>query len=128
MGLVGRTLDEAMSGEDGLTVNSIFGSDTPTTVGELSATDFGDLDSFLALAAKVANYAPEFLRDCYIIWLDVPKRERPWAREALENLDDDEGINIIEVFIDQNWKAIERFFTERIRDLANRVANQRKNN
>lgn len=125
-GLVGRTIDEAMSGEDGLTVNSIFGANTPTSVGELAASDFGDLDSFLALVAKIANYAPDFLKDCYVIWLDVPKRERVWAREALDNLEDEAGLAIIETFIDQNWDSIERFFTERIRSVANRVSNLRK--
>lgn len=125
-GVVGSTIDTAMEGDDGLTVNALFGANTPTSVGDLSAADFGDLDSFMALVAKVAHYAPEFLKDCYVVWLDVPKSERAWAREALDYIDDDEGQEIIETFVDQNWEAIERFFNERLPALGQRVQARRK--
>lgn len=124
-GLVGSTIDKAMEGDDGLTVNALFGT-TPTSVGDLTSADFGDLDSFMALVAKVAHYAPDFLKECYLIWLDVPKKERAWAREALDLIDDDEGQEIIETFVDQNWEAIERFFTERLQALGQRVQARRK--
>lgn len=126
-GLVGRTLDYAMEGEDGLTVNRLFDSN-PTSVSDISAADFGDLDSFLSLVSKVAHYAPDFLKDCYVIWLNVPKAERPWAREALEDISDDEGEAIIVTFVDQNWEDIERFFVERLPAIARRVQRLRKKN
>lgn len=118
-GLVGRTLDEAMEGEDGLKVNSLLDSN-------ISSTNFQDIDSFLALAVKIAAYSEDFLKDCYVIWLGVPKVERAWAREALNNLTDEEGEEIIQVFIDQNWNAIERFFTEGVSGLVRRVQARRK--
>lgn len=124
-GLVGATIDKAMEGDDGLTVNALFGT-TPTSVGDLTSADFGDLDSFMALVSKVAHYAPDFLKNCYVIWLDVPKAERAWAAEALDYIDDDEGQEIIETFVDQNWEALERFFTERLPALGRRVQNLRK--
>lgn len=123
MSLVGKTLDEAMKGEDGLRLNTLL--DT-ANVTELNSGDFEDLDSFLALVSKVAAYAPDFLRDCYLIWLAVPKGQRVWAREALDNLEDEEGIQIIERFIDQNWEALESFFVVQIRRLIKRVAGHRK--
>jgi hypothetical protein len=125
MSLVGRTLDEAMKGEDGLRVNSLFES-TPSSVSDLNAGDFEDLDSFLGLVSKVARYAPDFLKDCYLIWLSVPKSQRVWAREALDNLGDDEGVEIIERFIDQNWEALEHFFTVQVSRVMRRVAERRK--
>lgn len=118
-GLVGETIDAAMEGQDGLRINDIFGGDG-VSVG------IGDLDSFLSAAAKVAHYAPDFLKDCYLIWLDVPKEEKLWAKDALDTLSDEDGIEIIETFIDQNWESIERFFTERLRSLGKRVQNRRK--
>lgn len=124
-GLLGRTLDSAMSGDDGLTVNEIFGTGA-TTVTDMANMGLGNLDGFMAAAAKVASYAPDFFKEAYIILLNVPKQERPWAREALESLEDEEGELILETFIDQNWEAIERFFTERVPALVKRVQARRK--
>jgi hypothetical protein len=124
--LVGETIDLAIgSGDDGLTVNSLLGSG-PTSVSDLAASDFADLDGFLSLASKIMRYAPDFLKDCYLIWLNVPKNERAWAREALDEIDDEEGIAVIETFIDQNWDAIERFFVELVPALARRVQARRQ--
>lgn len=120
---VGRTLDEAMKGENGLNVNSIFGADA--TVGELNAQDFGDLDSFLNLVSKIAGYAPDFLKECFLIWLRVPKGEREWAYNALDEIDDETGFEIVERFIDQNWEAIDRFFSEQVPGLFRRVTERR---
>lgn len=122
--LVGRTLDEAMKGDDGLNVNSIFGG--PQSVTDLSTEDFADLDSFLNMVAKIARYAPEFLKECYLVWLGIPKAERVWAREALDEIDEEIGFEIIERFIDQNWEALEGFFSERVPSLLQRVAKHRK--
>lgn len=124
MRLVGTTLDEAMKGEDGLNVNTLLGDNME--VSSLNAGDFADLDSFLNMVAKVARYAPDFLKECYLVWLDVPKKERNWAREALNQIDDETGFEIIERFIDQNWEALESFFVDKIGRLFKRVADQRK--
>lgn len=123
--VLGENIDKAMAGEDGLTVNALFGAG-PTSLSDFSASDFGDLDSFMGLVAKVSAYAEDFLKDCYVVWLGVPRGEREWAKAALDNLGDDEAINIIETFIDQNWLAIERFFTEAVPALAQRVQSRRK--
>lgn len=125
--LVGRTLDEAMRGDDGLNVNSIFSSG-PQSVTDLAAEDFSDLNSFLNLVAKIAHYAPDFLKECYLVWLAVPaeKNERAWARDALDEIDEELGFEIIERFIDQNWEALEGFFTERVPSLLKRIGDHRK--
>src|ERR1044072_7212406 len=75
--LLGRTIDVAMEGDDGLRVNTLLGA-LPSSV-----TDIADLDSFLSLVAKIASYAPDFLKESYLLWLDLPKSERAWARDAL---------------------------------------------
>jgi hypothetical protein len=117
--LVGETLDEAMEGENGLTVNSLLG-------GDIGATDFSDLDSFMALVAKIAHYVPNFLKDAYIVILNIPKAERKWAREALDNLNDEEGLDIAERFVDQNWESINSFFRERLPALIQKVQDKQK--
>ncbi len=124
--LVGRTLDSAMKGDDGLNVNTIFNAG-PQSVNDLSSEDFADLNSFLGMVAKIAAYAPDFLKECYVVWLGVPANERAWARDALDEIDEDTGFEIIERFIDQNWEALEGFFTERVPSLLQRVADHRKN-
>lgn len=118
--LLGRTIDAAMEGEDGLRVNTLLGS-VPTSV-----SDIGDLDSFLNLVAKVASYAPDFLKESYILWLDVPKSERAWARDALDTIDDNEGEAILNTFIDQNWESLESFFGDRANRVAKRIQARRK--
>jgi hypothetical protein len=119
-GLLGRTIDQAMEGEDGLRVNTLFNA-VPTSV-----SDVNDLDGFLSLVAKIAAYAPDFLKEAYLLWLDVPKAERAWARDALDYLTDQDGEDILNTFIDQNWTALESFFGERAARVAKRVQARRK--
>lgn len=90
---------------------------TNTTVG-----DFSDTDSFLKAIATLAQYAPDFLKDVYLITLNVPRDQRLAAGEALENeLTDDQGFQILEVFVDQNWKVMVDFFSERISPLLQKI-------
>jgi hypothetical protein len=119
-GLLGKTIDEAMEGDDGLRVNSLFGA-VPTSVTEVT-----DLDGFLALVAKIASHAPDFLKEAYLLWLDVPKTERPWARDALDYVTDQEGEDILNTFIDQNWESLESFFGERAQRVLKRIQARRK--
>lgn len=104
--LIGKTLDETLAG--GGTVGDMLVTDGV----RVGIGDLGDVDSFLRLAASAADSLEDFLKDCYCLWLNVPKREQEWAKLALEEIDDETGIQIIERFVAQNWKAIERFFTE----------------
>lgn len=119
MGLVGETVDAAM--KDGLTVNEVIEGAELAQI-----TKINDIDSFMRLVSKVARYAPDFLKDCYLLWLNVPAGEREWAFKALDNLSDDEGIDIIETFIDQNWGALESFFLEKMTKIAKRVQKARE--
>jgi hypothetical protein len=120
--LVGDTLAQAMEGEDGLTVvgmlNSIGGSMTPS----LEPQDLQNADSFVAGLARLTSHVPDFLKDCYCIWLNIPKKERAWAREAMDGLNDAEGVEIIETFIDQNADALEDFFRETAPRLVRKAA------
>lgn len=124
--LVGTTINEIMEGPDGVNIDAIFGDGSPTSVDDFRTSDLGELGTFVNAIAQVAGHAPEFLKKCYLIWLNVPEDEKPWAELALEEIDDDLGEQIIITFIDQNYKALEDFFTKRPQKVAERIQNLRK--
>jgi hypothetical protein len=120
--LIGDTVDVAL--QTGLTVNTMLEA-MPASTG-LSARDFSDVDSFVLAISKLMKYAPDLLRDCYCVWLNVPIEERAWAKQCFEKMSDEEGIDIIETFIDQNAEAIENFFRKEVTKLWSRVQRQRE--
>jgi hypothetical protein len=77
------------------------------------------------------GYAPDFLGEFYSIVLEVPYRERTWFKDVIEQaarpdedkwgLSEDDGIEMIEIFIDQNYEDIRRFFAERLPRIAKRA-------
>lgn len=123
--LVGDVLDKALSGENAMSINNLLS--TPGRPGELSMSDFRDADTFVQAIAKLLAVAPDFLVRSYCIWLDVPDWQRDLAGEAmartpdLGGLTDEQGIEIIEVFIDQNYEALDSFFRVRLLGLSTRV-------
>jgi hypothetical protein len=123
--LVGEVLDKALSGPEGMSLNSLFNA--PGREGQLSMTDFRDADTFVQAVGKLLAVAPDFLVRSYSIWLNVPDYERDLVAEIMAlppdegGLTDDQGMEIIETFIDQNYEALDRFFRERIGSLQKRV-------
>ena len=124
--LVGEVLDKAMSGDGALTVGNLLSG--PQGRGQsLNMADFRDADTFVHAIGKLLIYAPDFLTRSYCIWLNVPEFERDVAMELMKQppeeggLTDEDGIEIIEIFIDQNYEALDRFFRERLGDLQKRL-------
>lgn len=108
--LLGDTVDNMNTEEKPLNVMELFG-------GEATA------DSFVAVISRIAGQAPEVLQEAYCIWLNVPRGERTWAKWVMEqNLTDEEGMQIIELFVDQNAEALQRFFGERGQSLIKKVS------
>jgi len=124
--LVGEVLDKAMGGDNPLTVGNLL-SGPGMRSGGLSANDFRDADTFVHAVGKLVRYAPDFLTDSYCIWLNVPEHEREMVKvfmaEPAEEggLSDEDGLEIIERFIDQNYDAIDSFFREKLGLLQKRV-------
>lgn len=123
--LLGSALDQAMNSDGGINLNAL-----------LSQTDLSDMDSMMAAVAKVAIYVPDLMQNSYCIWLGVPQGERAWAKQVMaapvtldENneptpssgLSDEEGIEIIEVFLDQNAEALKSFFASSMPTLWKRL-------
>lgn len=124
--LVGETIDTAL--QTGLTVNDMMTAVPGGGRLGLQQQDFFNVDSFVMAISKITRYAPDFLKDCYCIWLNIPQVERAWAREALDNLSDEEGLDIIETFIDQNYEAIENFFRKIGPKIVKRIQSHRQAN
>lgn len=119
--VLGDALDKAMSGPNGLSLNSLL--DVPDArEGSLTSEDFLDADAFVRAVARLIQFAPELLQDVYCIILGVPRNRRADFKPVLENeLSDDEGFQIIETFIDQNWEVLRDFFGQRIQPLITKV-------
>lgn len=126
--LVGEALDKALSGPNGMSINSLLSA--PTRGGQMSITDFRDADMFVQAVGKLLSAAPNFLVESYCIWLNVPDYQRRDVADIMKlpedegGLSDEQGMEIIEVFIDQNYEALRRFFSDRLGNLAKRVRSQ----
>ena len=118
---IGDAIDMAMSSENALTVNAMMNTVNASGI----AGGQTDLDSFVAGITKLLRYAPNLLLNSYCIWLGIPHEDRPWARAAMVNsehgLRDEEGLDILEVFLDQNMDDVRAFFVVRLRALADRA-------
>lgn len=133
-GLIGEKISEAMSGEDGLTIDGVISeADGLITAGRnvIARQDFSGVDSFVRGLAKLAIYVPSVIEDCQCIWLRVPLSERAvvkeiWARSPEDGgLSIDDGEEMLEVFLAQNYTEVEDFFVVRLRRLVERVAKLR---
>lgn len=124
--LVGSVLDKSMGGENALSMNSLL-SAPQGREGSLTMNDFRDADTFVHAISKLLVEAPDFLIKSYAIWLGVPSHQRPLVEEVLSQppelggLTDEQGVEMIEVFIDQNYEALDRFFRDRIGQLGKRI-------
>lgn len=115
-GLLGETIDKAM--KDGMSVDSVL------QVGDVFAGGGGNTDNVISGIARLAMYAPELLMELYCISLAVPRGERDWVKsvwerpEAEGGLGDDDGLEILSVFVAQNGGALRDFFTQKMPGVA----------
>lgn len=135
--LVGSVMDKAMSGPEGVSVSELLegpiGQERDTA--SLTMSDFREADTFVRAIGKLAIHTPSFIVDSYCIWLGVPEHQRPLVKEIMAlhsddgGLSDDMGLEIIEVFIDQNYEALAEFFTGKLSKLGARIraANAERN-
>jgi hypothetical protein len=135
--LLGRSIDAAMSGPEGLSMQgigdvlSVAGADGIFS-GGLRTSDFEGIDAFVRGFAKLAAYVPDIIAEAQCIWLRVPLRDRMalieiWSKPVDEGgLSAADGEEMLGIFIDQNYEELERFFVERSRRTAKRWQRARK--
>lgn len=118
--VMGRALDNAMSGPDGISLADLM--DVPE-----KASDIQDADMFIRGIAKLAMSAPEILGDLYCVILACPRGRRDFAKEVMAlpedqgGFSDEEGVAVLERFVDQNWEVLVGFFSQHLAGLAKNV-------
>jgi hypothetical protein len=127
LSLVATTLRMA-SDQDGGNVGDII-SDTFGGVNQLisQGVDPEDAESFAAnqfldVILRLVEIAPDFLDQLYLLVLNVKQKDRQWVLAALEVIDDEQGIEILDTAIAQNGDALRNFFDKHLRKVANRVS------
>jgi hypothetical protein len=144
-GLLGRKLDEVMGGPEGLSSQSLGeiidlqqlvqrDEEGNVSLGDLNLSigDFSGIDSFVRGLAKIAAYAPDIMAEAQCIWLRIPLRERLavmeiWSKPVDEGgLSMDDGEEMLDIFIQQNYKEVEDFLVKRLRRIGKRIARERK--
>lgn len=116
-GVLGRAVNAAMTGDNALEVTDLVeAAQLRQLMGDMDDEGMTpqkvlQASAFLGAIAKLASLAPEMMRECYLIWLNVPRKHRRWAMDsAFEEMSDEDGQAILRTFIDQNIGAIEDFF------------------
>lgn len=127
--LLGRSIDSAMSGPEGFSIERIGditsagASNTQSLLDGsfLQRADFDGIDAFVRGFAKLAAYVPDIVAEAQCIWLRVPLRDRlavmqVWSGPVDEGgLSMSEGEEMLRVFIDQNYAELEDFLGRRLR-------------
>lgn len=116
--LLADALDKAMMGDSSISISGLM------EAGEVS---FDNPDSFINILVKLVRFVPDVFEEAYCIFLSVPRGDRFMVKELMRlpedegGLSDDDGLKILEVFIEQNINAIEEFFTGRLPKMGKRV-------
>lgn len=58
---------------------------------------------------RLVELSPNFLEEAFMYALNVKPKDREWFYESLESIDDETGLDIIEVFIAQNAESVKNF-------------------
>lgn len=115
-------LQKALSEEGGLSLSAILDAPQRKPGEALSSSDFMDADQFVGAIATLLQFAPDLLMDIYCISLRVPRQERPTVKRLMEDqVTDEQGIKMLDVFVDQNWEVMQGFFFEQIMPLVQKV-------
>ena len=120
-------------------MSDVFGQGEGTIIERgkrLRDHDFKDASSFFALAMELIGYAPDFLSEAYCLFLNVPHDDKGWFKQVIEGkydsengqwgLSEDAGLEMIDLFIFQNYEDMRRFFLEKLPMIAKRVSQNEK--
>jgi hypothetical protein len=128
-GILGKILDDSLSGPNGISVAQLMESlnedADPDQAGDLQGMleQFGDPDVFIKAIVKLASSSPEHIVDLYCLFLAIPKEERPLAKMIMSRdedeggLTDDQGMGILESWMEINGQVVRDFFVRRLGQL-----------
>ncbi len=124
--VMGRALDKAMSGEDGLSIADLFAVPEPGPDG-LTLEDFKGEDVFVRGIAKIISYAPDVMSDLFCVAWAVPRGQREMVKEYMRlpedegGLSDQDGADTMTYFVDQNWEVIRDFFGGQMKGVLDKI-------
>jgi hypothetical protein len=78
-------------------------------------------NQFLEIILRLVEVAPDFLDQLYLLILNVKPKDRQWVVDALEVIDDEQGVEILDTAIAQNGDALRDFFNTHLRRVASRA-------
>lgn len=119
MAVLGNALEHALS-EGGASVTDLLSGMPGDRSENLSLNDFRDADAFVKGIAKLIQYTPDLMGDLYCVALGIPRGQREYVKGVMElhesegGLSDDQGIEIFDTFIEQNWQVLVDFFKQKI--------------
>jgi hypothetical protein len=149
VGLLSRKLEEIMSGPTGLSLGNIIelvglmqpqeGEDVNDPEDQrnmlmrmLGQGNVSGVDTFVKGFLKLVGYVPDILDEAQCIWLRVPFRDRMFVREIWAmapgkgGLNRQEGSEMFNVFISQNYEELEGFLVEEARKMWTNIQRERK--
>lgn len=131
--LLAKGLKKAIDDGGPEVVADLFGGPLDRSIGGLSQADFDDAGQFMNFVLSIVEQAPDIIEDAYVIWLAVPPGQREWAKaamrgdlEGVEPLSDEEGVDILKVFIAQNWSAMQAFFKVHAKEVTEVAKNEQR--
>ena len=117
--VLGEAIEKALA--EGTTISEIL--DVPESApGTLTTGDLKEADMFVKAIARVVRFVPDLLEDVYCISLNVRRGEREEVKELLREMDDEQGMEILNNFVDQNWDAMMDFFSKQMSQLLEKVS------
>lgn len=121
--VMAKAIEKAM--KEGVSISELLDMPDREDNAEFNIDDFAEADTFVKAVMQLVGYAPDLLLDLYCVILAVPRAEREETKEWLEEyVSDDQGFQIISVFVDQNWDVMVSFFKERITPLVRQVGSK----
>lgn len=126
LSLVATTI-RAASDQDGENIGDVLG-DIFGGVSSLvsQGVDVEDAEAyatnqFLTIILRLVEITPDFLDQLFLLVLGVKNKDRQWAIDALETIDDEQGTEILDTAIAQNGEALRNFFDQHLRKVMNRI-------
>lgn len=118
--VVGKAVEKVLS--DGGSLSEILDVPEYDSAEPLSSS-VADADVFVKGFSKLIQHAPEILLDLYCVVLAVPKGQREYVKIRLESeLTDEQGMQVLDTFVDQNWEVLTNFFKKQILPLVDKVS------
>ena len=87
-----------------------------------STSDLKEADVFVKAIVKIVRFAPDILSDIFCISLNIKKYERGEVKELLQEIEDEQAMDILNHFVDQNWDAMMDFFSKQMSPLVAKVS------